>query len=572
MSYERFKTPFLLVEVGDSTGKNLIPLPYQIHRLIDRIEIKELLVSPGCTTGQFNMVFNEGSREPYATNKPINTSLSYPVDSTGTATLTNRAGMLADLNYVAQGGAVSLTSLFPSETGIIVDDLAEIADAGLEAASDLAGDLLEAATGTSPKVIIVDNKKAPKKPLKFLFQQNNQIKITWGYVEDLQNRRSVRGYISMIQFDYPENDHPKVTVTCAELGMRFDQVSGIFGTSFFNKIPAGATLAGDVVFNFEDLTVKELIEEFSSKAGMADPIVSDEYDEITLDKYAVKTIPAGMSPHQFFMDLANKYNAYYKATIDPSTGDDVIIFLSKKEYNSKLLISDTQLLTWKGPGSIVKSVQLRAEFNALAGNAQVGVNEKGEMVGVATKSNVKVGMVGSNAEVMDTDPTGNNPIQGAKGAEKALNTKMVVGTSQYNPGMNDIEMMKVQASSKAHCQLHNIVVVSLSTLGFAKLRPGPLQLGGLGQRFSGVYYFKEVTHTIDSAGGYVCRLEGSNQSDYGGLGKSADGFTKTQGDNQQVSAGLVNSSVSPSSLLNAAASAATGGSASDKYNKMQEGQ
>lgn len=565
MTREAQKTPFYQVEVGDSTGKKLIALPYQIHRLIDKIEIKELLIEGGCIGGQFNITFNEGSREPYSTSKPVNTSVSYPINTSGAGGLTNRPGMLSDLRYIKDGGEVTFSAISPTETGIILDDLPSAAELG----SAVASSILETASGKSPKLVVIDDKTTSKKALKYLFQQNNQIKITWGYVEDLQNRRSVRGYISAIDFDYPENDNPKVVVTCVETGMRFDQVSGIFGTSFFDKSTVGATLEGDPVVNFEDLSVKEIIETFSEDAGMADPIVSDEFDAIKLDKYGVQRIPAGMSPQQFFAELAKKYDAYYKVAIDPSTGADTIIFLSKREFNSKLVMDNKQILSYKTPGSFVKSVKLRAEFNALPGNAQVGVTAAGEVTGVASKSNVQVGIVDAQADVQDIDPAGNNAIQAAKGSAKALNTKFTVGSVQYNPEVNDVAAVTRQVSSKANCQLSNIIMVSLVTIGFCKFRPGAWYVGGVGQRYSGVYYFREISHTIDANGGYVCRLEGSNQSDYGGTGKSADGFSKTQAGNEQVSTGLFKVE-SPQALLNSSVSNATGGTASDKYNKMQE--
>jgi hypothetical protein len=568
MSREFQKTPFYKVEIGDSSGQNLIPLPYQIHRLIEKIEIKELFIEGGCTGGQFTITFNEGSREPFPTNSDADTSAVYPLNASGSGHLSNKVGMLADINYTQEGGGANLTSILPSASGIINNVGSVLSSPG--AVANLAGSVLEAASGTSPKLITLDDKTTSTQPIKYLFQQRNQIKITWGYVEDLENRRSVRGLIAGVDYDYPENDNPKVIITSVETSMIFDQVSSIFGKNFSNKVPKGATNTGKITVAYEDLDLKAVIEKFCSDANMAEPMVSDEYAEIKLDKHAIRTIPAGMSPQQFFSEMAKKYDAYFKVFVDPATGKDTMVFLSKKEFLSTLILDDKKLLTYKAPGSFVKSVKLKAEYNAMTGNAQGGVGDDGKAVTVASNSSVAVGIVDAQADLVDANPTGNNPVQAAKGGVKALNSPFAVGNHGYNPEINDVNTVSRQVYAKANCQLSNIIMVSLSTIGFAKFRPGPWFVGGLGQRYSGTYYFREVMHTLDATG-YTCKLEGSNQSDYGGVGKPSDGVAKTQAGTPEVSVGLTQPT-SPSALLDAAASAATGGTASDKYNKSQEAQ
>lgn len=560
MSREAQKTLFYQIEIGDSTGQKLVPLPYQIHRLIDKIEIKELLIEGGCTGGQFTITFNEGSREPFGTNSNDDTSEAYPLNNSGSGHLTNKVGMLADLNYVSEAGTSGLTALLPSPNGIINDVTSAIADTT---------EISEISSSNSPKLITLDDKVTSKKPIKYLFQQRNQIKITWGYVEDKENRRSVRGLIAGVDFDYPENDNPKVTITSVETSMIFDQVSSIFGKNFSTKKVKGVTNTGKVTFAYEDIDLKTIIENFSSDAGIANPMVSAEYSEIKLDKHAIRIIPAGMSPQQFFSELAKKYDAYFKVFIDPATGKDTIAFLSKREFCSKLIMDNKALLTYKSPGSLVKSVKVKAEYNAMTGSANGGVDDAGKATTVGSNSSIAVAITDAPADLADANPTGNNAVQAAKGSLKALNTKFAIGTHQYNPEINDISAVSRQTYAKANCQLSNIIMISLSTTGFAKFRPGPWFVGGVGQRYSGTYYFREVMHIIEPGTGYTCRLEGSNQSDYGGVGKSSDGVAKTQTGNPQLSVGLAIPE-SPAALLNAATSTATSGTASDQYNKSQE--
>lgn len=552
MAYDTFKTPFYEVSVGHSLEKpeNMSPLPYQIARLIDKIEIKELLINPSCTFSQFIIHFIEGSREPYYKNSK---ATDY---SDGEVELTNSTGLLSDLNFTQNANGPGISSISPSASGTI-NDVTSASTEAFQIASDIT-------SSTSPKVITISSKKAIKKPITYLFQQRNRIKIRWGYLEDKDNAREIVGQIAAIEFDYSDNSMPTMTVTSVDPSAGLDQVGAMFGTPFYNKNFAGNSTTGKPTFSFSDLTIKEFIEKFSTKAGMAKPIVSDIFDSIKLDKHAIKILPAGMSMHQYLSNLANSYNAYYRCFIDPKTGDETIAFLDRAEYNSKLLFNDIGLTTYKQAGSIIKSVRLRAEFNVPNGAAHSGVTDDGKLTTVFSNASVTVGMAGSKAGIIDTDPTADNPIQAAKGSEKALNTPMATGTASYQPGVNDVEMTKRQVLSSAFCGLNNTVMISVSALGYPKLRPGPIFIGGIGQRFSGTFYFREVLHTIDDSG-YTCRLEGSNQSDYGGVAKSNEQYKQTKED-ESVTVPLTKPQASIESLENISDNLASSTStASDSY-------
>lgn len=558
MTNELRKTAFYQISISDSSGQNFIPIPYPVHRLIEKVEIKELFGTGWCTPGQFTVYFLEGSREPYPTNKEVDTSTSYPLVAPGSGLLTNNVGMLADLRYTNNGGE-GITAITPDSNGIIANSSAGAS--GTFQGTFVGGSVnvnqpssvinLEESSKNAAKLISIDSDTPKNKPIKYLFQQRNRMKITWGYVEDLESHRSVIGSIAGIDLEFPENDHPKVKVISVETALHFDQVSGIFGASFFNSSVQGSTVFGEPIQTFENLTVKDIIESFSSKANMGKPIVSAIFSNIRLDKYAFNIIPAGMSPNQFFGELSKKYNAYYKVAIDPKTNQDTIVFLDKKEYNSKLLSNDVVLLTYKNPGSIIKSVSIKAEYTALSGSAKGYVDETGEIAAIATKSSIPIGMIEAGADLADSDPTGNNPVTAAKGTIAAFNTPYTVGTVEYSPEGNDPETVKRQVSGKAYCANENTIMINLNTIGYTKLRPGAWYISGLGKRFSATYYFKEVSHTIDAAGGYVCTMSGSTNSDLGGTGKSADGETQTQKPQPQVTTPLTN----PGSFDSAASTA-----------------
>jgi len=523
MSYEQFKTPFYEIEIGGAdAGAKLVKLPYQISRLIEKIEIKEILVSGSCSQCQFNLTFIEGSREPFSKEEAPDTTGMYPMNQQGV--LSNRTGLLPDLRFIEESGASGITDLTVAEfTGIIND----VASAEISAATNVLASTpsAEFASLSSNKVIILNDSVLPKQPLKFLFQQNNQVRVTWGYLENRDAARSIRGNIKGIHLEYPEKDHPRLTIMCADAGMTLDQVSGIFGTSFLISTSIPDALSGKLITNISNISIGKLIEDFCKKANIAKPIISKKYFDVTPDKHAVYIIPAGMSPEQFFADMASKYNALYRCYINPKDGKYTIAFISKDEYYKQHIITDHNLFKYKTPGSIIKSISLKAEFLGLAGAAKYGTTDAGENIAQTTKLSKTVGMVGSNANIADFDPVSGNPVPVAQGSKNALNTKMTVGTSGYNPAINNLDTSALETFSKAHCQ-SKVITVSMKTLGHPQLHPGALYITGVGNRFSGTYYFFEVHHTIDKSG-YVCSAEGTSQSDYG-LGKSTDGFSKTQ--------------------------------------------
>jgi len=525
------KTAFFNIEIGDSSGQGMIPLPYQLKRLVEKVEIKEMMTTGGCTGGQFTITFNEGSREPFNNDTNVDTSTAYPVGGSGS--ISNATGMLADIHYVQQAGNTGITSIFPSATGIINDTVGASVSA-----IDSSSPILDQTSPVSPTLIVIDDKVVPPKAIKYLFQQRNRIKITWGYLEDLQNRRSVSSYIAGVDYEYPENDNPKMIITSVEPGMHLDQVSAIKGTKFANSTSSGVTPFGKPIVNYENLSVKKLIELFCTDANLETPLVSQEFDSIYLEKNAVNIIPAGMSANQFFGELAKKYDAYYKVYISPASNRDTIVFLSKREFCSRLVINSKQILSYKTPGALIKSVKLKAEYNALPGNTQAGVDDTGKQIAVATNSSVSVAIVDAVADLIDVNPTSNNSSEAATGSMKSLNTPFAVGTHGYSAEANDVSAMSRVASSKANCQLGGIVTVSLNAIGFARFRPGSWYVGGLGQRYSGTYYFHMVTHTIDANGGYVCVMEGSNQADYGGLGKEAPTAKSEVPESQEAAVGL----------------------------------
>jgi len=209
--YDKYKTPFVQIQVGDAKGKDMIPLPPSVARLLEKVEITEIL--EGCHhTHQISLIFREGSREPFRTDASANTNSIY-----SDTDITNHTGMLTDLKFTKLGKSTGLSSILPGNIGL-PPSLVSVPTLGTELPS-------------TNEVVITGTKK-PIGPVQYLFEERNQIQITWGYRENLKEVRTVRTFIQIVQSAFPDNDSPTVTLTCMPISGMFDQVSPTTGVSF----------------------------------------------------------------------------------------------------------------------------------------------------------------------------------------------------------------------------------------------------------------------------------------------------------------------------------------------------
>src|SRR6266478_6602950 len=188
--YSKFKTPFYEIQVSDSTGKRKVELPHHILRLVEKVEVFETFqTSENKEFGTLTVHFIEGSREPANKDVSIGTEGLYSVplekdnsDLDISGSLTNRTGIITDLRFSGNSG---ITFLIDEEKRSgKVDNTAQ-------------------KNVINQKTIRQHNRESSA-PL-FLFQERNQIKVTWGYKEDPQTVRSFIGHIIMVQTDFPES-------------------------------------------------------------------------------------------------------------------------------------------------------------------------------------------------------------------------------------------------------------------------------------------------------------------------------------------------------------------------------
>lgn len=493
--YRKFTTPIFEIEIGDPEWQRRVKLPHHILRLVSKIEITEnMMVDDHLEPTMMNIVFIEGSREPASPDYKAGTSGLYKIpisdnksDSAVSGSMTNRSGILTDLRFSGSSGITWLTEK-EKRTGKVDNKIQKNVDG---------------------KNVTRKFKTEPSAPM-FLFQQRNLVKVTWGYAEDPKSRRSIMLGITSIASNFPESGMPTTTITCSSSTVSLNQIASKNGKPFAKRITVNKN--GTSLYVFEDMKCEDLLQDLVKKTGMR-AIVSKNFLNNTVDKDKPKILVAGESPHQFFVRLAKASGCYYEILPHPETGQDTLFFISKNDMESRTLFKDRELLNWKGPGSIIKSINVSADFSGLIGAAEKGLTENGEaqsqdeIVSIELLKNSKSSETGRKQELVPAEPTTANPHPSTKKfADKVLDGE-ISGVVNYSPAQS-AERLNHLAQAKTDSE-NKLVMISFSTVGYAKLMPGVMEITGIGVRYSGKYRIISVTHTIDSSG-YSTRCEGNS--------------------------------------------------------------
>lgn len=481
VDYTKFKTPFFEVEIGDSTNSRKVKLPHHILRLIQKVEITESMKKDPIFT--INLDFLEGSREPASRDAQVGTQGLYKVPNSSGAidmaisgSITNRTGSVTDLRFSGSGGITFITA--EEAATATVDNTPQ-----------------ETVEG---KIKTRVHKGEPKAP-RFLLQERNIVKVTWGYLEDPQTVRSVVGRIAVINVEYPDSNQTRTSVVCNGAKVFLDQLSPCRG------IPLGTIErnGSSVVIQPTDKNIKEVIEDLCDKLGLA-CIVSENIPVNKLDAEHQKVWMAGESFNELMERYAEENDARYDIIYDTKTEKDTLVFLSNTDFLSKPITNSVQLFRYGAPGTILKSVRLTSDFGAMSGSSFLGISKEAEQVCNTVRNGSDETVVGlfrgKQEEVIDKDPTsGTNPVPSAVSAESEFKT--VSGKVENSPKVDD--EANIESSAKIEDQkLQASITGSISTLGFPGLFPGLIHIDNIGVRYSGTYEVLSVKHLI-STGGYT---------------------------------------------------------------------
>lgn len=489
--YDQFRTPFYEIVVMDSTGKRKVNLPHHILRLIEKVEVTETFMSSQSHDfGTLNITFIEGSREPASPDASLGTSGLYKIpldggsdDKAMSGSLTNRSGIITDLRFSGNNGITFTT--------------------GKEKRSGKTDSSVQ--TSVSGKTTTREHKNDDKSPM-FLFQERNRIQITWGYKEG--SSKTYIGHIITVQTEFSESG-TKTIISAVDPNAFLDQ----FGPSVAKTFGTRTTTAkGNSIVTFTDNTTDKVLRDIADQCGIA-KIVSTNLPAEVVDKDKQKIWLAGTSFNEFMNALAKRHDALWRIIINPKTHKETLVFMTRTDFEKKTIFADKNLLIYKAPRSIIKNVSIKADFGAPFGNAQKGVDSQGNEPAEVSKDTVVRATLftpsGSTKteEWVDVDPKVNNPIPIAKNLDSAVLNGKSVGTVDLEP--SDTLLNKKELSDRESTEMAKTIVIDFTTLGYTKLTPGVVELGGIGSRYSGKYRLISVTHTIDS-NGYTTKCMGTS--------------------------------------------------------------
>lgn len=517
IDYRKFKTPYFKIEVGPN-NQALQELPMQVLKLVDKIEISEFI--GGCVNNQLKISFIEGSREPAAATNE-NASNFYSGGQ-----FTNSTGMIVDLKQVNTSGGVILTAL-------------PTASAGAAATAFSSGTATASGSIEQQDAVEIINTKSPQ----FVFSPRNRIKITWGYLEDPETLRVFSGRIMLIRTDFPENGHPVTEVIAHGPTAEFDQLVPEKGITF------GLNSFGGEI---EDMTIGQVLDQIGVTGGF-DIIRSQEFTAEKVNN-GVKTWVAGQSLNEFLARLAKRHHAYYTAIENGLTGKPTIVFIRQVEFNQTTLVPD-YLMTYRQPGSILKSVNITADFGSVVGKSNVGIDDSGNNVKGKSTQGLEEINVFEGADVLDTNPSTGSTASPAGQGVAALGEN-VNGNVEYSAESNDPSSVGAQATSVAGCGGGGVVMLEFSTLGYTKIKPGSCPFKGIGKRYSGYYQIIQVSHIIDS-NGYLCRGAAKGSNSGGGEGITPPGANSTPLTQSSETIKLYHEATNTSTASGGNASAAT---------------
>lgn len=519
--YRKYKNPFFKISVGDSTGKNLKQLPTIVSRLVKSVEVFETFFSTDNPSDYSKVVIKiaEGSREPLSTTAAFATTGPYN-QSNSKITVTNKSGYISDLPFSVLG--IQNAPTFTTDYEI------------------------NPASPVRTTVVVSKNIEGNIPP-QYLFQERNTVSVTWGYVDDngsTLEARTASGYILLVQQSFPQTGSPITTITC-QCRPLLDQLNTFVGTDSGQPVANFFTKA-----NTTDAPITKQIQDIATKLNISSQnvIVSPNLTNEILDKDHISKFPANLSVKQNIDQLARVTDAYWDlfttTTVDSSGKTNitpVLLFVSRKDFESKPIYHNPIALTYKGPGSIIKNVDIQIDYALPIGSNMIGMDADGNIQRYkdtlgqdqftffqtvdpqyySTENKLSgTGQPIKYEELLSLDPTqGINPIPWLN------NFSAGACTSEYHPSPGTVHTLEDLASVKA-AQASRAAKIKVETIGTTHLLPGIMQITGLGRRYSGKYRIIAVKHLLDQSG-YSCTLDGVTQA-IASAGIAATGVTQGQ--------------------------------------------
>lgn len=508
-TYYQSKTPYFKIQVQSPDGKKGIDLPHHIMRLIKSVKIIETINQDKRGKSDFNsveLVFVEGSREPASANSSKSNNGLYPMNSgkSSSMSLTNKVGTITDLRF---SGFSAIKTADPQE---VKDGTAR-------------SNTVTTVQGCKKSKTHKEEKAVDKTP-KFLIAAYNIVKLTWGYVEDPDSKRTIKFRIKALTTKFTDSQGTITTVIGFDGG---DDAEGLTPPKA-PKLPEPEN--GGVI---EDLDVQEYLINLCNRIGLR-LISSNNLIIPIMKKDYRKSWAAGESLDDFIAKLAKRHGCVYKFVLDPrDKSKDVLYFVNEEDFFAKSLkrqeIKGRDVFIYKSPGSIIKSIDAQLAFNNLTDIKRTAINDQGKECSDSTQKQDEQ-MMKPNKEAKEIiNKKRNVPwVRTALDDLFDFDIPERVDYVNYDPDdapENQNKKNQVDKSSLAD----DFASLNFTTIGFTRLSPGLIKFSNLGERYNGYYKVKTVEHVIDSSG-YTCK--GFATSALGEDGEETDEGNKINGETE----------------------------------------
>lgn len=508
----KFKTPFYEITIEDPSRERSVKLPHHILRLITKIEMVEVWDNKSNDHSTLSLEFVEGSREPASNDTEAGTKGLYNIPNQGkkadqniSGSITNRTGAITDLRFSGNSG---ITFVDPSEvaTGrITTRDLTNV-------------------DGDTVKRYHEGEDLTPT----FLIKEKNHIIVTWGYKEDPKSVRSEIFTIQMVRVKFAESSQIVTSIVAYDQGMDVDKVVPSEKAVHFRL--ESNEITGTTVSTQTDIKTRDLIEKVARESGLFS-IVSPEIEVPQIDKGHTKIWFVGQSFEQFMRKLASNHNAVYKTklTIHDKTRATIVFLTQKDVAARKIERRDIPgMFRYKSPNSIIKSVNINADFRGGFGKATLTTDQEGKNKKVIVEKEDHA--LFTNNSKNPALASNSTPIPFRSSADAIASSQL--GTDSLKVGRVEVapdkqeSQLEDDATSETNKMKEGLVSLEMTTVGYPPLSFGSITIDNIGLRYSGTYTVRKVVHSISDSG-YISRVMADSLAfNVGGVEAPQDSSTK----------------------------------------------
>ncbi|HRR81969.1 MAG TPA: hypothetical protein P5118_17445 [Planctomycetota bacterium] len=341
-----------------------------------------------------------------------------------------------------------------------------------------------------------------------LFQEGNEIVARFGYVGNLSPKK--KAVIKDIEYDFPEDGDPTITLRAYDKGFK---LAGKEAQKVWTKPPPG-------------ILYSEIAEEIAAKHGLTPKVTPTKVRHLRI-------VQSNISDADFLKDLAEKAR--------DKDGDGVtgyVFYVQDDELHFHPPALQEEPAMALEYFTDVKGV-LRSFRPASKSQGAKGEGTETKAIGVDPREKEPVEETASNENTPERTALGKKTylVDGNTGEESYQEEESghVVDSPERTEGFHE-EPAQEPAQDKAEGKFKKAemgqVEATAVAIGIPALKAKQnVEIKGVGQKFSGVYYVDSVRHEIGE-GGYSCELKLKKNALGKGAGQKSEEAKAQQNDRE----------------------------------------